>query len=58
MDIGTEALTLRTPDGGMPAHLAAPTAGGPYPGVIVVMEAFGLNGHIKAVTERLRGRGA
>jgi len=48
---------LTTTDGPMPCHLARPGAGGPYPGVIVVMEAFGLNAHIKAVTERIAREG-
>jgi carboxymethylenebutenolidase len=57
MEIKTESLRLNTPDGVMPAHLATPTQGGPYAGVIVVMEAFGLNGHIKAVGERVAREG-
>ena len=57
MDIKTESVRLTTPDCSMPAHLAHPGQGGPYPGVIVVMEAFGLNGHIKAVGERIAREG-
>jgi carboxymethylenebutenolidase len=41
----------------MPAQLARPAAGGPYPGIIVVMEAFGLNDHIKSVAQRLAAEG-
>ena len=41
----------------MPCHRASPATGGPYPGVIVVMEAFELNGHIKALTERIAREG-
>ena len=57
MDIKTESLKLTTADGAIPSHLSAPTSGGPYPGVIVVMEAFGLNGHIRAVGERIAREG-
>ena len=57
MEIRTESLTLRTADGKMPVHLAAPVAAGPYAAVIVIMEAFGLNGHIKAVAERIAREG-
>jgi carboxymethylenebutenolidase len=57
MNIRTESLRLSTADGAMPAHLATPAQGGPYPGVIVVMEAFGLNGHIKTVGERVAREG-
>lgn len=57
MEIRTESASLKTADGQMPCHLARPTAGGPYPAVIVVMEAFGLNAHIKAVAERIAREG-
>jgi carboxymethylenebutenolidase len=40
----------------MRAHLACPDAGGVFPGV-VVMEAFGLNGNIAAVGERIAREG-
>ena len=57
MEIRTETVTLSAPDGQMPAHLCRPTSGGPYPGVIVIQEAFGLNTHIKDVTERIAREG-
>lgn len=57
MEIRTESVMLETADGLMPCHLARPVSGGPYPAVIVVMEAFGLNGHIKAVAERVAREG-
>jgi carboxymethylenebutenolidase len=57
MEIRTETVTLSAPDGPMPAHLCRPTSGGPYPGVIVIQEAFGLNGHIKDVAERIAREG-
>ncbi|OLE36694.1 MAG: hypothetical protein AUG00_10030 [Candidatus Rokubacteria bacterium 13_1_20CM_2_70_7] len=57
MEIATESLTLTTADGRIPCHLAQPAAGGQYPAVIVVMEAFGLNGHIRAVAERIAREG-
>ena len=57
MEIRTETVNLATSDGKMPAYLCRPTAAGPHPGVIVVMEAFGLNGHIKDVAERIAREG-
>ena len=57
MEIKTDTLQLSTPDGKMPAYLCQPAAGGPHPAVIVVMEAFGLNGHIKDVAERIAREG-
>jgi carboxymethylenebutenolidase len=45
-------LLLPTADGEMPAYEAVPSA--PARGaVVVIQEAFGLNGHIRSVTDRL-----
>lgn len=57
MDIRTEIESLPTADGLMPVYLCQPEGNGPYPAVIVVMEAFGLNAHIKSVAERLAREG-
>jgi carboxymethylenebutenolidase len=43
--------------GGMPAQLTRPAGEGKAPAVLVIQEAFGLNGHIKAVAARLAGEG-
>ncbi|MEA5470875.1 dienelactone hydrolase family protein [Spirulina sp. 06S082] len=39
------------------AYLAQPDAPGTYPGVIVIQEIFGVNGHIQDVTERIAEEG-
>ncbi len=39
------------------AHFSRPAAAGTYPGVIVIMEAFGLNNHIKDVANRFAQNG-
>ena len=57
MDIRTEMESLPTADGLMPAYLCTPVGKGPHPAVIVVMEAFGLNAHIKNVAERVAREG-
>jgi carboxymethylenebutenolidase len=57
MDIRTDTDSLPTADGLMPAYICRPATGGAYPAVIVVMEAFGLNAHIKDVTERIAREG-
>jgi dienelactone hydrolase len=57
MNITTEPATLESVDGAMPCHLARPAAPGRFPAVIVVMESFGLNGHIRAVVDRIAGEG-
>ena len=44
--------------GGMPAYVAKPGGGTfPWPVVLVIQEAFGLNEHIKDVTRRVAGEG-
>jgi carboxymethylenebutenolidase len=57
MELRTETVQLTTADGKMPTYLCRPATGGPHPAVIVVMEAFGLNGHIKDVAERIAREG-
>jgi carboxymethylenebutenolidase len=44
-------------DGSFEGFVARPTGDGSYPAVIVVMEAFGLNAHIKDVAERIAREG-
>ena len=44
--------------GVMPGYLAVPpTSQGPWPGVIVIHEAFGLNGDIRGHADRLAALG-
>jgi carboxymethylenebutenolidase len=53
-----EELQLRVADGTqMAAYLARPAASGPHPGIIVLQEAFGVNHHIRSITERLAAQG-
>jgi carboxymethylenebutenolidase len=39
------------------AYLAMPTGSGQFPGIIVLQEIFGVNTHIRAVTERIASLG-
>jgi len=57
MEVETKPLNVKTPDGTMPAHVARPKGAGKLPAVIVVQEAFGLNGNIKQITERIAAEG-
>ncbi|OGQ79983.1 MAG: hypothetical protein A3F90_19640 [Deltaproteobacteria bacterium RIFCSPLOWO2_12_FULL_60_19] len=57
MDLTTTTLQLNTADGKMEAYEARPKDGGPRPAIIVIMEAFGVNKHIKDVTERIAREG-
>ena len=57
MNVQGRMVDVKTADGTMPVHLAVPEGEGPFAGVIVAMEAFGLNGHIKSVAERIAREG-
>ncbi|HEV7230362.1 MAG TPA: dienelactone hydrolase family protein [Bacteroidia bacterium] len=41
----------------MQAYVATPEGQGPFPGIIVFQEAFGVNQHIREVTDRLAAAG-
>lgn len=57
MEITTSTIQLNTPDGKMEAYEARPKDTAARPAVIVLMEAFGVNSHIKDVTERVAREG-
>ena len=53
-----EHVVLEVSDGGsMAAYVARPAGGEPRPGLMVFQEAFGVNGHIRNVTERFADEG-
>lgn len=54
---GWASMAGRAADGKMPVHLVVPDGDGPFGGVIVAMEAFGLEGHMKSVAERIAREG-
>jgi carboxymethylenebutenolidase len=57
MDVQTQMVEIPSGAGTMPAFLARPRSAGRLPAVIVVMEAFGLNDHIKDVAKRIAAEG-
>jgi len=58
MEIVTERVEIPLEGGGtMGGYLARPASGGPRPAVIVYMEIFGINSHIRDVTERVAREG-
>lgn len=57
MNAKGEMIGIAASDGSMPAWVARPEGQGPFPGVIVVMEAFGLNDHICGVADRIAREG-
>lgn len=57
MEITKGMVEIQGAGGKLPGFVARPASGGPHPGVVVVMEAFGLNDHIKSVAERIAAEG-
>jgi carboxymethylenebutenolidase len=56
--IKTEKTTLSVSDGTkVQAYVARPQGAGAHPGILVLQEAFGVNAHIRDVTERLAREG-
>src|ERR1700678_174822 len=56
--VATETVSLKVDDGTeMNAYVARPSGDGKYPGVLVFQEAFGVNAHIRDITERLARQG-
>ena len=57
-EIQTQTITLPVSDGTtMPAYVARPEGDGAHPGLLVFQEAFGVNAHIRDVTERFAREG-
>src|ERR1700674_4616002 len=57
-NVRTQKITLQVSDGTpMKAPPAAPADGGKLPGLLVFQEAFGVNPHIRDVTERFAKQG-
>jgi carboxymethylenebutenolidase len=57
MDVTGSTVQLNTTDGKMDAYVAQPKNGGNFPGVVVIQEAFGVNDHIKKITDRIAAEG-
>ena len=58
MSVESDFLDIPLADGGnMRGYLARPEGGETLPGIIVYMEIFGINSHIRDVTERIAAEG-
>ena len=53
----SSTLDIRAPDGVADAYLTRPDEGERHPGVLFVMDAFGLRGRIEEMADRIAGRG-
>lgn len=56
-EIKTQQVTINNQDLAIAAYLAMPQAQGTYPAIIVVQEIFGVNTHIRDLTERIAQQG-
>jgi len=56
-EILTSRVTVANGDLPIAAYLAQPVGDGPFPGVVVFQEIFGVNEHIRDVTERIAKQG-
>jgi carboxymethylenebutenolidase len=52
-----DSYDIEAEDGMMPVTVARPVASGSFPGIVVLMEAYGLNDHIRSLTHRLAEEG-
>lgn len=57
MDIQTQTVNLQNGDFKLPAYLVMPGGDGPYAAIVVLQEIFGVNAHIRDVTERIAREG-
>ena len=57
MTPAARSLGIETPDGSMTSVLHLPDGEGPFPGLVLLMEAFGLNDHIRDLARRLAAEG-
>jgi carboxymethylenebutenolidase len=55
--IRTDVVDFRADGDTAPGYLARPHGDGPFPGVVVIQEWWGLNDHIKDVARRLAAQG-
>ncbi|HEY9298566.1 MAG TPA: dienelactone hydrolase family protein, partial [Phormidium sp.] len=57
LEIRTNNVKIANGDLQIDAYLAQPTGQLSFPGVIVIQEIFGVNAHIREVTERIAKEG-
>ena len=57
MALVTKMLPFPSGSATLEAYLASPAGDGPFPGVVVIHEAFGLNDNIKDIARRLADQG-
>jgi carboxymethylenebutenolidase len=56
-EIETQTVNVTSGDVSLPSYLVCPQGDGPWPGIVVIQEIFGVNAHIRDVTERIAREG-
>ena len=57
MDISNEGLKITVGEASMGAYLVRPADAEDYPGIVLFMEVFGINEHIRSVADRVAAEG-
>src|SRR5262245_24644620 len=57
MQVQSRMTEVPVAGGAMPVFVSQPEGTGPFPVVLVIMEAFGLNAHIQDVARRIAAEG-
>jgi carboxymethylenebutenolidase len=57
LQVVTQTVQIGDQSSTIPAYLAIPQGSGRFPGIVVLQEIFGVNTHIRAVTERIARMG-
>ncbi|MBZ0287174.1 MAG: dienelactone hydrolase family protein [Anaerolineae bacterium] len=57
MDTRIETIPIPNTSANITAYFVRPAGDGPFPGIVVIHEAFGLNDNIKDITRRLAAEG-
>jgi carboxymethylenebutenolidase len=57
MSLQTATIDVPTPDGSADAYVAAPEGTGPFPGVLLYMDAFGLRSRLEQMADRIAEQG-
>ena len=57
MNVVQERVAIAVGSSSMPAYVAKPDGAGSWPGVLLFMEVFGINEHIRSVVDRVAAEG-
>src|SRR3954454_13273600 len=57
VDMASSTVDITTPDGVADAYFASPDGAGDHPGVLLIMDAFGLRPRIEEMADRIAAQG-